>query len=745
MIYIIDDKLSRQSDYGWTIERFSQYSNIETINNLVSLTEKQDDIFSSKENIILFHESFLNSSDTTVQEVLKKLKNNFKKYEGQIPIAYFSGSKSSRWIGENGKVAMMPPDVLYHNLNIFINKYINGEFDFKYLLFGQNIQQESSLKEHITEVNNANWRKGQFPISKNVFFAFTESYACESPFSNASINSNWDFYTQTISDEDLDKLTTDWFANTEYDAIYIPLCFGQTLSDFMGLRLAMHIRLTETKCQHKPIYIYGEATIENIKNNDCFDALKFSGISLIHCDYNSMKHSIENNPSQNNDGISRDILSIKLGIPTNIGDNHSVANQWAIYRWKEMFQWKNEEPEIINTNFNTNLYFKYLIARFGKHDKFKSKKKKDCNISDIKGKTILYIDDEYNKGWENIMEAIFKSNNAKFICYKDFSKKYNKEDLINNIKNFLNENEADCYLLDLRLHEDDFTERTNLTGHEIAQYIKQQNKGNQIVVFTASNKIWNLKKQLLDIGAVGYALKESPESNYNREESRQLFIEFSKTITKACKLSFLKDLYNQQQILKKTNIEAAELDNIIDLLIVDDGNNNVSIRKSVLLTEIVFLEHYISQVDKLSLFKTSEEAKESLQLCLNGKEIHKLTGHLFVKREEQSSGRKNIIRAEYFKNKTATRSEWSNVSDSDAVLIIASLYLYYGLSKKAIQQYIDLKLIRNTQVAHLGEQKLNVGNDYQQKNSITIDMLKDFYYDVIVPVVLHNKQNTQTE
>ena len=745
MIYIIDDKLSRQNDYGWTIERFSEYSNIETINNLFSLKEKQDNIFSSEENIILFHESFLNSSDPTVQEVLKELKDNFKKYEGQIPIAYFSGSKSSRWIGESGKVAMMPPDVLYHNLAIFIDKYINGEFDFKYLLFGKNIQLESSLKEHISEVNDANWGKDQFSISKKVFFAFTESYACESPFSNAYINSNCDFYSQTISDEDLNKLTTEWFANTENDAIYIPLCFGQTLSDFMGLRLAMHIRLTETKCQYKPIYIYGEATIEDIKNNDCFDALKFSGVSLIHCDYDSMKHSIENNPSQNKDEISKDILNIKLDIPTNIGDNHSVANQWAIYRWKEMFQWNNEEPEIINTDFNTNLYFKYLIARFGKHDKFKSKKKKDCNISDIKEKTILYIDDEYNKGWGNIMEAIFKSNGAKFICYKDFSKKYSKEDLINNIKNFLNENEADCYLLDLRLHEDDFTEKTNLTGHEIAQYIKQQNKGNQIVVFTASNKIWNLKKQFLEIGAVGYALKESPESNYNREESQLLFFEFSRTITKACKLSFLKDLYNQQQILKKTNVETAELDNIIDLLIVDDGNNNVSILKSVLLTEIVFLEHYISQVDKLSLFKTSEEAKESLQLCLNGKEIHKLTGHLFVKREEQSSGRKNIIKAEYFKDKTATPSEWSNVSDSDAVLIIASLYLYYGLSKQAIQQYIDLKLIRNTQVAHLGEQKLKVENDYQQRVSIAVERLKSFYYDVIVPVVLHNKQNIQTE
>ena len=32
----------------------------------------------------------------------------------------------------------------------------------------------------------------------------------------------------------------------KYDNIFLPLCFGPTLSDYNGLRLATHIRCTDT-------------------------------------------------------------------------------------------------------------------------------------------------------------------------------------------------------------------------------------------------------------------------------------------------------------------------------------------------------------------------------------------------------------------------------------------------------------------------------------------------------------------
>lgn len=159
MIFIIDDKVSRQDDYGWSLERFSKFANITAINNLQSLEEKKTDFFSSDNNIILFHESFLNSSDYEVQQKLEAFKSELREHEGKTLIAYFSGSKNSRWIDSDGKVCMMPPDILYYNLSLFANKCQNSEFNFRYLLFGENMEIESRLKQDLDEVNNKNWTK----------------------------------------------------------------------------------------------------------------------------------------------------------------------------------------------------------------------------------------------------------------------------------------------------------------------------------------------------------------------------------------------------------------------------------------------------------------------------------------------------------------------------------------------------------------------------------------------------------
>ena len=63
MIYIIDDKRSRQRDYGWDDECFSQYKDVLTpIWNMDSLAIHRGDML-EENNVILFHESFLSSDD----------------------------------------------------------------------------------------------------------------------------------------------------------------------------------------------------------------------------------------------------------------------------------------------------------------------------------------------------------------------------------------------------------------------------------------------------------------------------------------------------------------------------------------------------------------------------------------------------------------------------------------------------------------------------------------------------------
>lgn len=48
------------------------------------------------------------------------------------------------------------------------------------------------------------------------------------------------------------------------------------------------------------------------------------------------------------------------------------------------------------------------------------------------------------------------------------------------------------------------------SGMKILKAIKAANQGIQVIMFTASNKAWNMKA-LLDAGADGYYIKESPE------------------------------------------------------------------------------------------------------------------------------------------------------------------------------------------------------------------------------------------
>ena len=66
MIYLIDDKISRQTDYGWDASRFKEYESILIIiQNEKGIKEHFQNIFEN-DNIIIFHDSFLNSNGLNV-------------------------------------------------------------------------------------------------------------------------------------------------------------------------------------------------------------------------------------------------------------------------------------------------------------------------------------------------------------------------------------------------------------------------------------------------------------------------------------------------------------------------------------------------------------------------------------------------------------------------------------------------------------------------------------------------------
>ncbi len=239
MIYLIEDKTSRRNDYGWTNEKISTKSDIITvIENAAELIKMMPEILMDG-NVVLFHESF---SRIETNDKVKKINDFISQIvnTGNIHIAFFSGSNSQRIA--DGVSCSLNVDILYKNLDVFIEYYRQGTIDFNYLLFGEDPKLEARLLQLIQKVNNDNIETPKIESDNKILFFLTSEESIQVPISNATIKNDCDY---DCSDMDLTKLVEEQ-STYPYDAIYIPLCMGETLSDYLGLRLAMFFKLSDT-------------------------------------------------------------------------------------------------------------------------------------------------------------------------------------------------------------------------------------------------------------------------------------------------------------------------------------------------------------------------------------------------------------------------------------------------------------------------------------------------------------------
>ena len=132
MIYLFDDKESRQQSYGWTNKMFELWSDfivrIKDYSDYLLLEEK--DIFKDG-NIIIYHESFSTCIPYEERRNYQAFHNSL--IDGsELPYVYvviFSGSITSRAINNN--VAHVPVTDMYANLECFLEHYREQEMDFR--------------------------------------------------------------------------------------------------------------------------------------------------------------------------------------------------------------------------------------------------------------------------------------------------------------------------------------------------------------------------------------------------------------------------------------------------------------------------------------------------------------------------------------------------------------------------------------------------------------------------------------
>lgn len=572
------------------------------------------------------------------------------------------------------------------------------------------------------------------------------------PFISEEWDSNIDLTTEiikpSVDDNDYDVFVCrelkQIFSADTFDLIILPYSFSDyNPIEYSGLLVAAHIRFTpEWKHTRKPILFVGPEEVKQVLKISPMGPLLFSpGV------YNTRTNSLPNiiceikefAADEITDSEYQDFLSrIYVPRPTNYATHHSIANEWAVMRWtNDIINWGDyETPSIDTTSFTSMLYFKYLIAKDGSKEQvsksWKRKNGADPKINGISGKKIVYIDDEYYKGWGKLLAKVFEISGAELYVYDKFQEHKDKEELIENITNFVDSIDADCYLLDLRLHDDDFDKnKGEMSGHKIAAHIKDPkiNRARQVVIFSASDKVWNMKEDVQKIGATDYVLKESPEANFTKNDSIRNFNEFKNAVKKACGLSYLKDYLN---LLKGTSYEDSfPLNNYIDLALLNSKN----VLNSCILNLNLFIE---DNADK------GFELTDGIHIKKVGTNWEYNILNMIKVKKDNTDGK--VITIECLRDNSETirykkADGWENAKFDDThrnerrmAKMVASLFYYYGINKTGCRRYLDLRLERNTSVAHEG-----------RLTSLRFEDLKSFFNDIVTTIIMKENPKYKKE
>lgn len=248
-----------------------------------------------------------------------------------------------------------------------------------------------------------------------------------------------------------------------------------------------------------------------------------------------------------------DFINIQSG--PEIG-RHSLANQWgASVLWRMITQ--NEFPQNESLIIaQKSLYFKYVFAKtISDYESFfnstidsKNNYKQKLKVNAM-GKRILLIDDEADKGWADVLSNMLVGR-KQFEVIKE--KVPNYDSLSIEARDKIESNNYDLIFLDLRMNgimEESVLDPDSFSGMDILKHIKSINNGTQVVIFTASNKAWNLKA-LFDAGCDGYYIKESPEMLFPQDVSYSNFISLQNSIMRCFRRGYLRTIYNDIHELK---------------------------------------------------------------------------------------------------------------------------------------------------------------------------------------------------
>jgi CheY-like chemotaxis protein len=318
------------------------------------------------------------------------------------------------------------------------------------------------------------------------------------------------------------------------------------------IRLAVYLRLLpdENWISKTPIIICSDNLPNPIYDRDLAsikDIQNFLNIpGVFYKSFFALFGKRENDEGNTDYEVNRFLKSINKDFDTKAitvtsenlaNDRHSITNQWGAVKLALNAGYGIDE---INYSFPPTLYFNHLIKKHGLEIDPNDDK---VNLSShLEKKKVLLIDDNFDKGWQAVIEKIFEP--AKVDVAEDFEK-------VNQFGNLKDLNPYDLIFLDLRLPKILKKEIEYNNGMDLLKKIKKCYPQIPVIVFTASNKSWT-REAVLNYGADGMYVKESPEYAGDQNYSKENFINFEKSVRETLeKYKVLRPYWEAIQIILK--------------------------------------------------------------------------------------------------------------------------------------------------------------------------------------------------
>lgn len=364
-------------------------------------------------------------------------------------------------------------------------------------------------------------------------------------------------YYELLSDVEIDEFVSKIFRNNDIDKLLIPTSLGDRSDNNMGIRIGLHLRLSANIGEKYliPIIFITDRSLETLllgQNNMYPLIAATQGSKLIGQDIDDISANLAFAEAVDKTKFGTNVLSKLIIRGSETVGPHSIANEWGIIQLDKVASLSSLSTALPIFKKKSSIYFKYLSS-------LNKNKMEELGLQGSLptgsplvipslGKKILYIDDEGHKGWSQALAKIFDGAQLEVLTGEfknetEFLKEIDDQIIL----------DWDLILLDLRLipMREDIAMQVqpilSYSGTGVLKKIKAINKGTQVIIFTASNKAWNMR-ELTKLGADGYYIKESPEYLIPDHLSLQNYNNFVAQVEECFERGYLRMLYSKKKL-----------------------------------------------------------------------------------------------------------------------------------------------------------------------------------------------------